>query len=99
MPTAVMAQPISTAPTSALAAMFCGREKIPPPTIEPTTRATNAGRRSFCADSDIANLQSREESCQLSAGAAEGVVTWINSRLTIRVAVILCIDSPAVIAI
>jgi hypothetical protein len=42
MPTAVMAQPISTAPTSALAAMFCGSEKIPPPIIEPTTSATSA---------------------------------------------------------
>jgi hypothetical protein len=30
------------APALALAAMFCGSEKIPPPIIEPTTRATNA---------------------------------------------------------
>ncbi|MNH23886.1 hypothetical protein D3C76_1077470 [compost metagenome] len=53
MPTAVIPQPISTAPTSARAAMFCGKEKIPPPIIEPTTRAINAPRRSFCPDSDM----------------------------------------------
>jgi len=30
------------APALALAAMFCGREKIPPPIIEPITSATSA---------------------------------------------------------
>ncbi|MNN98654.1 hypothetical protein D3C81_2180890 [compost metagenome] len=53
MPTAVIAQPISTAPTPALAAMFCGSEKIPPPIIEPTTSATNAPSFSFPDESDI----------------------------------------------
>ena len=47
MPTAVMVQPISTAPTSARAAMFCGNENIPPPIIEPTTNAISAPKRSF----------------------------------------------------
>ncbi|MNS51892.1 hypothetical protein D3C72_845910 [compost metagenome] len=51
MPTAVIPQPISTAPTSARAAMFCGSEKIPPPIIEPTTNAISAPRRSFCPGS------------------------------------------------
>ena len=50
-PTAVIAHPIRTAPTSALAAMFCGREKMPPPIIEPTTRAVSAPSRSFWLDS------------------------------------------------
>ncbi|MNV98820.1 hypothetical protein D3C71_1941170 [compost metagenome] len=54
MPTAVIAQPIRIAPASALAAMFCGREKIPPPIIEPTTNAINALRRSLLGDCDIA---------------------------------------------
>jgi len=49
MPTAVIAQPINTAPTSARAAMFCGREKIPPPIIDPTTKAIRALSRSFWA--------------------------------------------------
>jgi hypothetical protein len=49
-----MAQPINTAPTSALAAMFCGKENIPPPIIEPTTSATSAPSRSFPGASDIA---------------------------------------------
>jgi len=53
MPTAVIAQPIRIAPASALAAMFCGREKIPPPIIEPTTNAINALRRSLLGDCDI----------------------------------------------
>jgi len=42
-----MPQPIRMAPTSARAAMFCGNEKIPPPIIEPTTRAIKALSRSF----------------------------------------------------
>ncbi|MNF06187.1 hypothetical protein D3C80_2060870 [compost metagenome] len=42
MPTPVINQPIRVAPALALAAMFWGREKIPPPTMEPTTRAINA---------------------------------------------------------
>ncbi|MCY1495247.1 hypothetical protein D9M68_291450 [compost metagenome] len=42
MPTPVINQPIRVAPALALAAMFWGREKIPPPTIEPTTRAISA---------------------------------------------------------
>jgi hypothetical protein len=53
MPTAVMAQPISTAPTSALAAMFCGSEKIPPPIIEPTTKCNQCTEFSFPGESDI----------------------------------------------
>ena len=53
MPTAVMAQPINTAPTLALAAMFCGNEKIPPPIMEPTTSATSAPSFSFPGESDI----------------------------------------------
>jgi hypothetical protein len=53
MPTPVINQPTSVAPALALAAMFCGREKIPPPTMEPTTSAINAPRRSFCVESDI----------------------------------------------
>ncbi|MNH09043.1 hypothetical protein D3C81_1168580 [compost metagenome] len=51
MPTAVMPQPINTAPTSARAAMFCGNEKIPPPIIDPTTSAISAPRRNFCPGS------------------------------------------------
>ena len=47
MPTAVMAQPMRMAPTSALAAMFCGREKMPPPIMDPTTSAVSAPSRSF----------------------------------------------------
>ncbi|MDT4883116.1 hypothetical protein FQZ97_1191310 [compost metagenome] len=42
MPTPVISQPIRVAPALALAAMFCGSEKIPPPTMEPTTRAISA---------------------------------------------------------
>jgi len=53
IPMAVIPQPIRTAPTSALAAMFCGSEKIPPPIIEPTTSATRAPSRSFPGASDI----------------------------------------------
>ncbi|KWV89782.1 hypothetical protein PFLmoz3_00561 [Pseudomonas fluorescens] len=49
MPMAVIAQPIKMAPTSARAAMFCGNEKMPPPIIEPTTRAIRALSRSFWA--------------------------------------------------
>ena len=40
------AQAMAVAPTPALAAVFCGIEKMPPPTIEPTTRAVSAPRRS-----------------------------------------------------
>ncbi|MNV69876.1 hypothetical protein D3C71_1628080 [compost metagenome] len=58
MPTAVMPQPMRMAPTSALAAMFCGNEKIPPPTIEPTTRATRAPSFSLSEASDILHLHS-----------------------------------------
>ncbi len=54
MPTAVMPQPISTAPTSARAAMFCGNEKIPPPTIEPTTSAVSDPRPSLRLPCDMA---------------------------------------------
>ncbi|MNO90614.1 hypothetical protein D3C76_821380 [compost metagenome] len=53
MPTAVMPQPMRTAPASARAAMFCGSEKIPPPIMEPTTSAINAPSLSFCPDSDM----------------------------------------------
>jgi len=42
MPMAVMPQPMRIAPALALAAMFCGSEKIPPPIIEPTTSAISA---------------------------------------------------------
>ncbi|CAG9259335.1 hypothetical protein PUN4_330134 [Paraburkholderia unamae] len=56
MPTAVIAQPISTAPASALTAMFCGREKMPPPTIDPTTRAVSAPSRSLVAVAGAAAL-------------------------------------------
>jgi len=41
MPTPVINQPIRIAPAPALAAMFCGRLKMPLPIIEPTTRAIN----------------------------------------------------------
>lgn len=53
MPTPVISQPIRVAPALALAAMFWGSEKIPPPTMEPTTSAISAPRRSFCVESDI----------------------------------------------
>jgi len=49
----VISQPIRVAPAPALLAMFCGREKIPPPTIEPTTRAISAPSLSLFAESDI----------------------------------------------
>ena len=47
MPTPVISQAIAVAPTPALAAVFCGIEKMPPPTIEPTTRAVSAPTRSL----------------------------------------------------
>ena len=40
MPSPVMPQASSVAAGAALAAMFCGMEKMPPATMEPTTSAT-----------------------------------------------------------
>lgn len=54
MPAPLTAQPISAAAGPALRATFCGNEKMPAPTIEPTTRAVNAGRPSRC---DIAAME------------------------------------------
>ncbi len=53
MPTPVISQPMRVAPALALAAMFCGSEKIPPPTMEPTTSAISAPRRSLLVESDM----------------------------------------------
>ena len=47
MPTAVTSHAMRIAPTPADAAMFCGREKIPPPIIDPTTSAVSAPSLSF----------------------------------------------------
>jgi hypothetical protein len=33
--------------------MFCGKEKIPPPIIDPTTKAISAFKPSFCIGCDI----------------------------------------------
>ena len=41
MPSPVMPQASSVAAGAALAAMFCGMEKMPPATMEPTTSATS----------------------------------------------------------
>lgn len=46
MPTPVIAQPISSGPGAALAAIWDGRAKIPLPTMEPTTIAVRAARPS-----------------------------------------------------
>ncbi|MNV03417.1 hypothetical protein D3C71_936810 [compost metagenome] len=46
MPSPLIAQPSNAAPGPALRAMFCGREKMPAPTIDPTTSAVSAGRPS-----------------------------------------------------
>ena len=44
MPAPLTAQPISAAAGPALRATFCGSEKMPAPTIEPTTSAVSAAR-------------------------------------------------------
>lgn len=47
MPMPVINQASAVAPTPALAAAFCGMEKMPPPTIEPTTSAVSAPTPEF----------------------------------------------------
>lgn len=53
MPTAVIAQPMRIAPVAAPEAMFCGIEKIPPPIIEPTTKAVRAPSLSLLESWDM----------------------------------------------